>query len=326
MQFMHSEEQLAFSEAIDDIVEGIGGTQIARTWGEGDFSLGESLWDQFTELGLNGLLIPEDEGGMGGSLTDLATVFERFGYQGVPGPYVESVAFLPQIVSADDRASLIAGTVGTAAVEDFHPYALDAGIAKLHYSVSTGPDAPASIAPGVPGAALSSISPMRHLSRIKADEQSTQISSHIMGQALHRAMLANAAMLIGAGERLLHEGSEYAKVREQFGRPIGEFQALKHQLADVRVALSFARPLIWSAAISVETEKDTADRDVAAAKIQSADAAKLAAQVALQVLGAIGYTSEHDASIWLKWVQALTSTWGTPAMHRARVAKAILAN
>lgn len=326
MQFMQSEEQLAFAEAIDDIVDGAGGTQIARAWADGDISLGQTLWQQFTEIGLSGLVVDERSGGMGGSMTDLATVFERFGFHAVPGPYVESVALLPTLVSEDARAALLDGAVATAAVEGVHPFALDAQHADQCYVISRGatPDDSGTITSGSVASSVESMSPMRHLSRLESNDTPTRLVEGVLAVAMNRAAIANAAMLIGAGERLLSEAVEYAKVRQQFGRAIGEYQALKHQLADVRVALSFARPLVWNAAISLDASLGHADRDVSAAKIQASAASKLSARVALQVLGAIGYTSEHDVSIWLNWVPALVSVWGSPSHHRSRVARAVL--
>lgn len=319
MQFQQSEEQFAFAEAIDDIAAGMGGTQVARDWGAGNLDSGRALWEQFAELGLAGLTAPESEGGMGGDLTDLVTVFERFGYNAVPGPYVESLAFLPHLVSAEDKAALLSGTLATAGVENVHPFALDGAAASLVFAVAGG-----SISRATPGAELDSISPMRRLTGVTATGDPMPIDQNVYARAFNEASLANSAMLVGAGERLLAEAVEYAKVREQFGKPIGEYQALKHQLADVRVALSFARPLIWSAALSTDQESVSADRDVSAAKIRAAEAAELAALASLQVHGAIGYTLEHDLSLWLNWVPALVATWGTPAFHRDRVADAVL--
>jgi alkylation response protein AidB-like acyl-CoA dehydrogenase len=131
------------------------------------------------------------------------------------------------------------------------------------------------------------------------------------------ASLACAAQLLGLGERLLATSVEYAKARTQFGRPVGSCQALKHALADVRVGLDFARPLVHGAALAVGTA--TGPRDVSAAKVKAADSAYRAARTALQVHGAVGYTAEHDLSLWLLKVRALVGAWGTPAAHRARI-------
>jgi len=136
--------------------------------------------------------------------------------------------------------------------------------------------------------------------------------------AFDLAVLATAAQLLGLGERILADTVTYAKQRKQFGREIGSYQALKHQLADVRIALDFARPLVQGAAL------DPTPRDVSAAKIACADAAYLASRTGLQVHGAIGYTQEFDLSIWLTKVRALVTAWGTPAAHRARVLEALV--
>jgi alkylation response protein AidB-like acyl-CoA dehydrogenase len=130
-------------------------------------------------------------------------------------------------------------------------------------------------------------------------------------------VLATAAQLSGLGAALLDRASGYAKQRQQFGRVIGSFQAVKHQLADVAVALDLARPLLFAAALSLDP------RDVSAAKIACGDAAYLAARTALQVHGAIGYTAEYDLALWLTKVRALLSVWGTARVHRDRVLAAI---
>ena len=129
--------------------------------------------------------------------------------------------------------------------------------------------------------------------------------------------MATAAQLVGAAEALLNGAVEYAKQRSQFGRVIGSYQAIKHKLADVHIAIELARPLVYGAALSLEP------RDVSAAKAAAAEAGLLAARSALQTHGAIGFTQEHDLSLWLLRVQALRSAWGTPEAHRRRVLEAL---
>ena len=111
----------------------------------------------------------------------------------------------------------------------------------------------------------------------------------------------------------------HASVRVQFGQPVGTFQAVKHKLADVAIALEFARPLLDAAAAAIDGDAATAPGAVSAAKVACADAATLAARAALQVHGAIGYTAEHDLSLWLTKVRALAPAWGSQAWHRRRV-------
>lgn len=139
------------------------------------------------------------------------------------------------------------------------------------------------------------------------------------GDTADLGVLAASAYLLGAGERLLADSVEYAKQRTQFGRTIGSYQAIKHQLADVRIALDFARPLVHGAACA------PAPRSLSAAKVQTGDAAYLASRTALQVHGAIGYTLECDISIWMLRVLELRNAAGTAQWHRDRILASLLA-
>ena len=317
MRFLPTEEQVAFVEAIDEIVEGTGGADIARSWADGDTAAGLALWEQFAELGLLGLRVSEEAGGFGGTLSDLVVVFERLGYHGVPGPYLETVALLPALVDDATRTALAGGAIATAAVDGIAPVALDAALASHRYLVRDG-----ALHAGDITEELTSVAPTRRLARLTPRGDASPLTPGALDAALNEAALAAAATLVGAGERMLSEAVSYAKVREQFGRPIGEFQALKHQLADVRIALSFARPLVWHAALRADEPDE--DRAISAAKVAAGDAAMLAARVSLQVHGAIGYTAEHSLRIWLGLAPALSAAWGTPDFHRARIARAIL--
>ena len=135
--------------------------------------------------------------------------------------------------------------------------------------------------------------------------------------------LATAAQLVGAGQAMLDMTVAYAKQRNQFGRPIGSYQAVKHKLADVHIALELTRPLVYGAALALADRSPAAPRDVSAAKAAASDAALVAARTSLQIHGAIGYTAEHDLSQFLLRVQALRSAWGAPAAHRRRVLEAL---
>ncbi len=105
----------------------------------------------------------------------------------------------------------------------------------------------------------------------------------------------------------------YVRQRTQFGVPVGSFQAVKHQLADAKLALEFARPLVFGAALSLEPA------EVAAAKVAACEAAYTTARTALQSHGAIGYTAEYDLSLWLLKARALRTAWGSPQECRAAV-------
>lgn len=320
MRFTPSDEQLAFADAVDDIVISGGGLSVARSWAEGDHRPGLKVWRDLAASGVLGLRISEEEGGVGASASELVVVFERLGFHAVPGPYLESTVLLPTLVDATLREGIADGSVvATAAVTGTTPFAVDADASTHAFEVSG-----ASIAAAASDTVLESLDPARRLARLRATAPAMPLDPTVVEAAIAETTLACAAMLVGAGERLLAEAVAYAKVREQFGRAIGEYQAVKHALADVRIALSFARPLVYGAALDLGTS--TTARSVSAAKLAAGQAALKAAGTALQVHGAIGYTAEHDLGLVLLRVRALAGVWGTASDHRAVIARAILAS
>ena len=127
--------------------------------------------------------------------------------------------------------------------------------------------------------------------------------------------LAAAAQLVGLGHGMLTTTVEYVKQRQQFGVPVGSFQAVKHQLADSLKELAFARPAVWRAAHT------RAPVHVSMAKAMASDAASFVARRALQCHGAIGYTVEYDLHRFLKQTWVLARSHGDAAFHRERIAK-----
>ncbi len=224
----------------------------------------------------------------------------------MPGPWIESAAYLPLALPDADLSEARA----TVAVPPHVPFALDADFATDTYVVVDGV-----LHQATAGDLVESVDPTRRLFTAIAGDP---VEHGDLDAAFDLAVLAASAELLGAGERVLADAVTYVKQRTQFGRTIGSYQTIKHQLADVRIALDFARPLIYGAAI------DPTSSAVSAAKIQSATAADLAARVGLQVHGAIGYTAEYDLSRWLLRIRALQSAWGTPAFHRDRLLTALL--
>ena len=131
--------------------------------------------------------------------------------------------------------------------------------------------------------------------------------------------MATAAELLGLADRMITMAADYAKERQQFGKPIGTFQAVKHLLAGAQVPLEFARPVVYAAAWALDRASPTRSRSASMAKAYASDAATEAARVALQVHGAIGYTWECDLHLFLKRAWALAEAWGSAADHRSRV-------
>ena len=183
----------------------------------------------------------------------------------------------------------------------------------------------------VPSSALEpqrSVDPSRQIDAITDDTAGVVLASgprvaESAVRAVELGTLMVSAQLLGAARMMLEMSTAYALQREQFGRPIGEFQAVKHHLADVAVAVELTRPLVHGAAVALDARSPDACRDVSAAKVAAGQAADRAARAALQVHGAIGYTQEHDLSVWLLYVRALVGAWGTASYHRSRVLAAL---
>ncbi|UDY22275.1 acyl-CoA dehydrogenase family protein [Nocardioides sp. Kera G14] len=318
MRFTLTSEQRAFREALDDLLGAADTPAAARAWADGDPQPGLGIWKQLADLGLNGLLVTEEDGGVGGSHVDLAVAHEALGFHGAVGPSLE-VAFLACLLDGERAAALAEGTVATVAHDPVTPWALDADVASVVYATTVDGLHVANV-----GHQHASIDTTRRLFDVDAHDGPI-VTAEDLDAALDVAALACAAQLLGAGERVLTDAVAYAKQRSQFGRPIGSFQALKHQLADVRIALDFARPLVFGAALAIDDDSRTASRSVSAAKAYANHASLLAARTALQVHGAVGYTRELDLSLWLLRIQALQSAWGTTAWHRERVLDSLCA-
>lgn len=316
MRLAHSDEQRAFAEALDRLLGGADVVAAARGWAGGDTGPGLALWGRVAEVGLPALLVPEEHDGLGGSAVDVSIGLERIGWHGVPGPWVETVAAAPVLLSAlgrgDDLTAVAAGELRVAVADD--GWLVDADVCGLALAADGH-----RIHRARAGETRSSVDGTRRLNLAVLEESLGEVAPAVVARATDLAALGTSAVLLGAGRRLLHDAVEYAKSRKQFGRVIGEYQALKHQLADAHVGLEFAGPLVHGAAVAIAGEAPEAGRSTSAAAVACAEAAHRAARTALQVHGAIGYTRELDLSLWLTRVQALRSAWGTPSYHRGRL-------
>lgn len=319
MRFALSQEQRSFTDALDGLLAAADVPAATRAWGAGDTAPGLRLWDQLSELGVPALVVPEDLGGIGGTPLDVVVAFESLGRHGVPGPWIESAALAPSLLAGTQHETVLGdlaeGTARiTVAAPPLTPYALDADAATHVFLLDEQ-----GLAPATATRSFTSVDPSRHLHQVQADGPAVPVETAAAGRGLDLAALACAAALVGAGERMLRDTVEYVGQRRQFGQVIGEYQALKHALANVRVALDFARPLVHGAARELEAGTTVAPRDVSAAKVAASDAAHLSSRTALQCHGAIGYTMEYDLSLWILRTRALSSAWGTAAHHRTRV-------
>jgi len=311
VRFELDEQQRDFAASIDAALGAADLPAAVRAWSAGDVAPGRKVWEQLANLGVTALTVPEKFDGLAAQPVDLVVALERLGRWCVPGPVTESIAVAPVLLADDERcAGLASGElIATVAQPPQVPRAVDAEAAGLVLLATDD-----GVTEGAAGDCHESVDPSRRLYDVTATGKVWQAD---VKRAYEFGALATAAQLIGAAEALLDTTVDYAKQRTQFGRVIGSYQAIKHKLADVHIAIELARPLVYGAALSL------APRDVSAAKAAAAEAGLLAARSALQTHGAIGFTQEHDLSLWLLRVQALRSAWGTPEEHRQRVLEAL---
>lgn len=338
MEFTLTAEQQQFAASLQDMLAAADTPTAAREWAAGNREPGRKIWHALAAAGATALAIPAASGGLGAHPADLVIACEVLGEHAVPGPVAESLAAIPVLLAAAGAGArlpeLAAGDlVGTLAAPPLLPYAADAdtaGLVLLGEPDTAGPPGRAARlwTAAATGVTFRSVDPSRTLSEVAPGELLAQgpAVARAIAAALEYGTLASAAQLLGAGRALLAAAARHARERVQFGRPVGSFQAVQHRLADVLIALEFARPLVFGAAVALAGNPASAARDVSAARIASADAAQQAARAALQVHGALGYTAEHDVGRWLTKVTALRSAWGTQAYHRARVLASITAD
>ncbi len=316
MNFETDAQQRDFAASIDAALAAADVPAAVRAWAAGDSAPGRKVWAQLTDLGVTALLVPERHGGIGAQPVDMVVAAERLGKWCVPGPVTESIAVAPVLLAGDERcAELATGELmATVALPPHMPYAVDADRAGLVLLAKEG-----TVAEARPAAAHESVDPGRRLFDVAATTPGWDADTALASEF---GAVATAAQLVGAGQAMLDGAVGYAVQRHQFGRPIGSYQAIKHKLANVHIAIEMARPLVYAAALSLADGSPDIARDVSAAKAAAADAALLAARSALQTHGAIGFTQEHDLSLLLLRVQALRSAWGDPPSHRRRVLEA----
>ncbi len=322
MDFLLDSMHTDLAETVGSITARAGGVAVARAWSEGDPAGGLTVYRQLAEAGITGLLADDALGGSGAGAVEMVVALEAVGTAALPGPVAETLAVVPALLSGaglgDELAPLLAGDqLATCALAPVQARAAGPADAATYLAADGG------LYRGRAQAPLATVDPTRTVAVVDPDGAPlAALDTAQLERALNLGALATAAQSLGLASAMLEIAADYAKARQQFGRAIGSFQAVKHHLADVAIAIEMARPLVWGAAVGLEgdvPEGTPVTCDVSAAKVAAGEAADLAARRALQVLGAIGYTAEHDLSLYLTKARALRSSWGTPAWHRQRI-------
>lgn len=311
MRFLLDAEQRAFADSLHAMLTAADTPSVVRDWSRGDPTSGRALWSRIAQAGVFALAVPEEYEGVGVLPGELALAFVELGRHAVPGPLVETVTAAALLAGTGHAKRFLPGiaageTMTTLAYDG--GYALDGDAAALRLSLC--PDG-LRLADGA-GPVRPSLDPARRLTPLLPGGELLSAAPRLP-RALTWARLATAAQALGVGLALLDRTVAYVGQRAQFGVPLGSFQAVKHRLADAKIALEFARPLVLGAALTMTPA------DVAAAKVRACEAAYATARTALQLHGAIGYTAEYDLSLWLTKARALRTAWGSPDECRTAV-------
>ena len=338
-----TEEHLALHEAVGGWLERQGVAGVLRSSLDAEHDALPLYWAGLAEQGWLGLHLAEDAGGSGYAIPELVVVLEELGRALAPGPMLPTMLaaaavasssnegarkeLLPGLASGDLVGALAGGAgCGLAATETDDGVTVS-GTARpvLGGALADVVVAPASLGDGVRWVALRaeeltvaelpSLDPTRRVAEVVADEVAVPTARILDGvDAGHVSDLSAAlaaAELVGVAQWCIDTASTYAKDRVQFGRPIGQFQGVKHKCADMIARVELARAAAWDAARAVD-DGDPRERSLACATAiaLAIDAAFVNAKDCIQVLGGIGFTWEHDAHVYLRRAMTMQSLLG----------------
>jgi alkylation response protein AidB-like acyl-CoA dehydrogenase len=300
-------------------------------------------WQTFADLGWFSLRVPESRGGTGFGTLELCALAEQLGSGLVPAPVVPAIAAAPY--APDDWLERIFGgqSVVLPAWQEERGVVGDAPYTRLRDARLTGEKR---YVPMAAGADAFLVTTSDGLVIVSSDAAGLSISTDLLQDGSHSATLrfvdtpalalpgefaaaceeitlATAAYLLGTMRRVFEITTDYLKERQQFGKAIGSFQALQHRMVDLHIQIELTRASVWSAANALDANvaRDTRLLAVSRAKARASDAAMLVTRQAIQLHGAIGYTDEYDAGLYLRKALVLANFYGSAAQHRTRFAR-----
>jgi len=336
MDFTFTEDQLLFQESVRDfLVNEVTPERIRALW-ETETGRDDDLWRQLAELGLTGVTVPEEHGGLGMNELDFVLLAQECGYVALPEPLVHTALvsvpmlteiggdltaeWLPKVAAGEAR--VVVGLAQNLLVEDAH-------VADL-ILLQQGDSLVAATPEQVRLRHNASVDPSRRLFAVEVTSGVEPVATGdgaaaLMARALDRGALACAAQALGLAQRMIDLSVQYTSERQQFGKPVGSFQAVKHHMANIAVRLEYAKAPTHRAAYAIANGQVIASHAASHAKLVACEAANLAAKNSHQVHGAMGYTWEVDLHIFMKKAWALANSWGDAGFHKSRVAETIFA-
>ncbi|PWR17561.1 acyl-CoA dehydrogenase family protein [Zavarzinia compransoris] len=364
MNFAFTEDQGLIRDSARGWLGAYAGPAHARTVMATAAGFDPALWAEAVALGWTGLIVPEAQGGLGLGFVELAILAEEMGRALYPSPFeatvilaanvllaVGSERYLEDIATGALTATLAAGNatgkvtatpagggwrldgalrhVPDGARADLLLVAAEAGEGRIALFAVPGDEA------GLTRSGLATMDQLRRPAALRFDGVTLGAGALVaadagrgLALALDRAAAALSAWAVGAAERCLEMTVDYTKGRVQFGRPVAGFQAVKHQCADMALAVETARSAAyWAACIADETGHDGDGRALAlaasGAKSWCSRAYFDCAATAIQLHGGVGFTWDYDVHLYFKNARAMEATLGDPAFHRERVAQLI---
>jgi alkylation response protein AidB-like acyl-CoA dehydrogenase len=299
-----------------------------------------STWREMCDMGWLGMRIPEDSGGSGLGSKEFCGLAEELGAGLVPEPLIPA-AMAAQLLPPDHLAAALSGERIILPAWQEKPNAIDligetvlrngklTG-RKLFIPMAAGADAFLVTVPG--GLALVERDAPGVTLEIHETQDGGNAGTLILhgapaeaidgdaSDALEQTIMATSAYLLGLMDRAFTITLDYMKMREQFGRKIGSFQALQHRAVDMQIQLSLTRAVVNAAAAALDDAPVAAQcrGTVSRAKVRASDAAMTVARACIQLHGGIGYTDAYDIGLFLRKAMVLCPLYGSAAVHRTR--------
>jgi len=316
---------------------------------DGDQPIADAIWDGMMQLGLGGVAIPEAYGGLGLSLAEVAEIGERIGWAAAPGPWIAHVLaglaidragderqkarWLPRLASGEATATLALCEGALWKAEDWRLSPRDGVLTGTKDYVPGAQAAQVAVvglaggrlglvelqAPQASCLALAATDRTRPAAQVSFDRAPVELLAGAFGPGLlDAAAVLLAADAHGGSVRMVEDAVAYSKTRVQFGQVIAQFQAVKHKMADLALAIHHNGALYRRAAERVEAGAEDGPLCAAVTKALATDTFSQVARLATESYGGIGYTWEHSAHIWLRRAMFDYAWLGAPDAHRTR--------
>jgi alkylation response protein AidB-like acyl-CoA dehydrogenase len=357
MQFGLSESQEILKDSARKFFTGECPMEEVRRLMETDTAYDAGLWAKLADQGYTGIIFPEEYGGVGLGKVELILVMEEAGRALLPGPFFSTVAvagsvidavssaehkkkFLAPICAGDARSTVavletsaswdiadVKLAVANGRLSGDKLFVTDAAVADFIVVVArNGVFVVEAKAAGMRITPMSGMDLTRKLYAVHFDNTPAEKIGETIGlsKAFDIATAALAAEMVGGMQRTLDITVEYAKMRKQFGKPIGMFQAVQHHCADMYLETESSRSSAYYAAWTLEENTPDAATAVSIAKMYASDAARMVGNRGIQVHGGMGFTWENDVHLYYRRAKASETAFGDATFHRERIARLVI--